>query len=312
MMKKRLLPLLCCILLLSAYALPVSAAEEGKGSITVLFRYETEPVADASFALYKAAEWNGSEYSLVAPFDDFSVNLSDDPTSEEWKAVASTLSAYAARDNIAPLAAGKTDETGTLRFGNLTDGLYLLIGATVQKEETLFLPQPMLISVPFEKVDGTKDYEVVTEPKYDEQKITDETVARRALKIWKDNGNESNRPQEITVQLLCDGKVYDEQVLSAANNWAYTWEGLNAAHNWQLTEKEVPEDYTVQITQEGVTFTVTNTNDNPPPPPPDKPDEPNLPQTGMLWWPVPVLAGIGVITLFFGIFLLRKKEEPHE
>lgn len=311
MIKKRFLLLLCGILLLLSAALPVSAAETG--SITVLFQHENEPVAGASFALYKAAEWNGSEYSLVAPFAGYPVNLSDDPTSEDWKAVAFTLSAYAARDNISPLMTGETDEAGTLKFENLTDGLYLLIGATVQKEDTLFLPQPMLISVPFEKVDGSWDYEVVTEPKYEIRKTTDETISRRALKIWKDDGNESKRPQEITVQLLCDGTVYEEQVLSAANNWAYTWENLDAAHNWQLTEKEVPEDYTVQITQEGVTFTVTNTNDNPPPTTPGEPNEPNLPQTGLLWWPVPVLAGIGVVTLFLGIFLLmRKKGEPHE
>lgn len=311
MIKKRFLPLLCGILLLLSAALPVSAAETG--SITVLFQYENEPVAGASYALYKAAEWNGSAYSLVAPFAGYPVDLSDDPTSDDWKAVASTLSAYAARDNIAPLMTGETDETGRLRFENLTDGLYLLVGAAVQKEDTLLLSQPMLVSVPYEKADGSRDQEVVTEPKYDIRKTTDETISRRAFKIWKDDGNESKRPQEITVQLLCDGKVYEEQVLSAANNWAYTWEGLDAAHNWQLTEKEVPEDYTVQITQEGVTFTVTNTNDNPPPPPPDEPDEPNLPQTGLLWWPVPVLAVIGAATLFIGIFLLlRKKGEPHE
>ena len=109
------------------------------------------------------------------------------------------------------------------------------------------------------------------------------------------------------MQLLCDGKIYDEQALNTANNWSYTWEGLDAAHDWKLIEKTVPDDYTVAVTQQGITFTVTNTNDNPPPPPPD---EPTLPQTGMLWWPVPVLGGIGVVTLFFGIFLLlRKKDE---
>lgn len=311
MIKKRFLSLLCCILLFLSFVLPVSAAETG--SVTVLFQHENEPVAGASFALYKAAEWNGSEYSLVVPFAGYPVDLSDDPTSDDWKAVAFTLSAYAARDNITPLAVGETDETGTLKFENLTDGLYLLIGATVQKEETLLLPQPMLVSVPYTMENGETDYEVVTEPKYETRLITEETVTRRALKIWKDEGNEDKRPQDVTVQLLCDGEVYEEQVLNAANNWAYTWDGLDAAHNWQLTEKDVPQDYTVQITQEGVTFTVTNTNDNPPPTTPGEPNEPNLPQTGLLWWPVPVLAGIGVVTLFLGIFLLmRKKGEPHE
>ena len=71
----------------------------------------------------------------------------------------------------------------------------------------------------------------------------------------------------------------------------------------------MPEDYTVAVTQQEITFTVTNTNDNPPPPPPD---EPKLPQTGLLWWPVPVLAGIGAVALFFGIFLLLRKKEDSD
>lgn len=305
---KRFLSVLFCAFVIASFAFPVSAAETG--SVTVEFRHGNEPVTGASFEIYKAAEWNGSKYSLTAPFNGYSVNLSDNPTSEEWKAAASTLSAYAARDNIQPLMVGATDISGRLKFENLSEGLYLLLGTPTQIGDLLFLPQPMLVSVPYETADGVKDYDVVTEPKYETEKITDEKIIRRALKIWNDKGNENERPQEITVQLLCDGKIYDEQVLNANNNWNYTWENLDPAHNWQLTEKEVLKDYTVRITQEGITFTVTNTNDNPPPP---SSSEPKLPQTGLLWWPVPILASIGAVTLFIGIFLLfRKKGEPHE
>lgn len=304
---KRILPVLLCLFIFAFTAFPASAAETG--SITVEFRHETEPVAEASFEIYKAAEWNGSKYSLIAPFNGYPVNLSDNPSSEEWKAAASTLSAYAARDNLTPLATAKTDADGRLKFENLSEGLYLLLGTPTKRDDTMFLPQPMLVSVPYKTKDGN-DYDVVTEPKYDTEKITGEKISRRALKVWKDKGNENKRPQEVTVQLLCDGKIYDEQILNAKNNWSYTWENLDSAHAWQLTEKEIPKDYTVKVTQEGITFTVTNTNNNPPPPPPS---EPKLPQTGLLWWPVPVLAGIGAVSLFLGIFLLLfKKGEPHE
>lgn len=303
-MKKRILPLIFCILLLLTVAMPVFAAETG--SITVLFQHENQPVTGAAFEIYKAAEWNGNGYALVAPFSDYSVKMADEPNSEEWKAIASTLAAYAARDEIKPLASGKTDEDGKLCFEGLSDGLYLLVGNSVESGEQQLFPQPMLVSVPYTTATGEKDYEVVTEPKYEAHKIAKDTITRRALKIWKDEGNEDKRPQDVTVQLLCDGRIYEEQVLNASNNWSYTWEGLDAAHDWQLTEKEVPDNYTVTVTQQEITFTVTNTNDNPPPPPPD---EPTLPQTGMLWWPVPVLAGTGAVALFFGIFLLLRKKD---
>lgn len=44
-----------------------------------------------------------------------------------------------------------------------------------------------------------------------------------------------------------------------------------------------------------------------PTPTPTPTPPPNLPQTGQLWWPVPLLAGIGLVFLIIG---LRKKKAP--
>lgn len=307
-MRKHILPLVSCILLLLTTVLPAFAA--GNGSITVLFQHENKPVDEASFQIYQAAEWNGSGYTLLDPFVGYSVEMPDDANSDEWKTLASTLSAYAARDGITPLTSGQTDTAGKVRFDGLSDGLYLVTGSSAELDDLLLFPQPMLVTVPFTGENGTKDYEVVTEPKYDSHKTTEETVTRRALKIWKDDGNEEKRPQEVTVQLLCNGTVYDEQTLNEDNQWSYRWENLDAAKDWQLTEKQVPENYTVEITRQDITFTVTNTNDNSPPSTLSTTDKPTLlPQTGLLWWPVPVLGGIGAVALFFGIFLLLRNKE---
>ncbi len=308
-MKKRILPIVFCILLLLSAALPVFAAETA--SVTVLFEHENQPVVGAAFEIYKAAQWDGGDYLLSGSFSGYPVKMTDDKNSEGWKAIASTLSAYAARDEIAPLASGVTDEKGEICFEGLSDGLYLLVGSPVDSGDARLFPQPMLVTVPYTTTDGKKDYDIVAEPKYDSRKITEKSVTRRALKIWKDEGDE-DRPQDVTVQLLCDGKIYDEQLLSEANNWSYTWESLDAVHDWQLTERQVPEDYTVQITRQDITFTVTNTNDDLPPETPPSSGTPgtsSLPKTGMLWWPAPVLGGIGAVALFFGIYLLLQKDD---
>ena len=42
------------------------------------------------------------------------------------------------------------------------------------------------------------------------------------------------------------------------------------------------------------------------------PDDPSLPQTGQLWWPVPLLAVAGVLLLLIGAALFLRKEDPHE
>ena len=46
-------------------------------------------------------------------------------------------------------------------------------------------------------------------------------------KIWKDNGDESARPEKITVELYADGKPTGKtQDVTAANDWQYTFSGL--------------------------------------------------------------------------------------
>lgn len=47
-------------------------------------------------------------------------------------------------------------------------------------------------------------------------------------------------------------------------------------------------------------------------PPPTKPTDPSLPQTGQLWWPVPLLAVAGMTLFAAGFALSRGKRKEHE
>lgn len=54
-----------------------------------------------------------------------------------------------------------------------------------------------------------------------------------------------------------------------------------------------------------------NPPDTPPTPPDNPPDTPNkLPQTGQLWWPVPVLLFSGIVCVLVGV--IRRKGGTHE
>ena len=46
---------------------------------------------------------------------------------------------------------------------------------------------------------NTWSYDVTVSPKYERQ---EETISRRVMKVWDDEGYEDRRPKEITVQLL--------------------------------------------------------------------------------------------------------------
>lgn len=175
----------------------------------------------------------------------------------------------------------------------------------------------MVMLPSLDKENNTWIYDVTANAKHDSEPVPEEpkTITRKVLKVWKDEGHEKERPKEIEVQLLKDGEVFDTVTLSTSNDWRYTWDELDESFKWTVAEKEL-EDYTVLVTREGTTFVVTNTYDegtpeNPEQPEnPDQPGNPTLPQTGQLWWPVPVLVAGGLLLIVIG--LLRRRGNTHE
>jgi len=111
------------------------------------------------------------------------------------------------------------------------------------------------------------------------------------------------------------GKTYTYTIYEAAGDDAhYKYDTmiyiLTIVVNQDPETKEISLDISYADPEgrpaDAVKFTnVYTPSDNPPPsPPPDK-----LPQTGQLWWPVPVLALAGVAMLIVGIVLRRKSEK---
>ncbi len=170
-------------------------------------------------------------------------------------------------------------------------------------------------------------------------------VSYEVLKTWNDAGYEANRPSSITVTLYCDGVEYKTVTLSAANNWRYSWTYMEG-HSWTVSERVTGRytvsltsgGNTFRITN------TYNPPDNPPETPdtpytpetPQTPESPvdsvlgavrsavpevlgavrdrlpqvlgarRLPQTGQLWWPLPVLVIAGILLITKGI---RKNKE---
>ena len=58
------------------------------------------------------------------------------------------------------------------------------------------------------------------------------------------------------------------------------------------------------MAREGTTFLMTNTY------PPDTP--PKIPQTGMLWWPVPLLVCGGLLFVVLGCRMRRRNREEND
>ncbi len=324
-----MVPLLVAVFLMAGSVTALAAGSIDLShdvSLAISFQNGNTSLTGAQFDIYMVATVDEyGELTTTEDFSQFNVDIRGE-NDEAWKALASTLEGYVLRDAVVPTDSGKTDSQGLVSFPTagktLTPGLYLVLGERHTQNGYRYDPAPFMVMLPgLDKESNVWNYAVTAEAKYDSSVIPDDpdddTVDRKVLKVWEDNGHEQDRPNEVIVQLLRDGAVYDTVTLNAANNWRYTWANLDGSHTWVIAEKEL-DDYTVKITREGITFVITNTyeEDKPDDPPPDNPnppvtpDDPTLPQTGQLWWPVPLLLCGGLILIVIG--LIRRKETGHE
>ncbi len=234
-------------------------------------------------------------YITHGNFSVYSVDLSTLKTPSEFDSVASTLYTCAVADQI-PGITVKTDCEGKAEFENLSGGMYLV--APVNVDYTYF--SAMLVAVPDVGTDGLWNYDVKAQPKSSTETPPSETeVEYQVTKLWKDRGNESQRLSSVEVEIYQDGTLIETVILNEQNNWIYSWRALDDGSVWTVMERNVPQGYTMKLTQSGHSFLIENT----------KPGNPDFPQTGdnsniMLYVVLMIGASIGIVVLL----LIRKKE----
>lgn len=332
---------LLCFVMLST-AVPAYAAgmidTEKNIDLTISYHSDDTAISGAEFDIYRIADVDTyAQMKLTERFAGYPVTLSG-KSQTDWDVIASTLKGYVWTDSLTADFSGKTDAEGILT-ASLKPGLYLVISNRVTIGSYIYSSSPYLIFLPaMDNEDNTWNYNTTSYPKASFEKkpsggSDDKTVSRSVIKIWNDSGKESSRPKEVTVHLMRDGKIFDTVALNADNNWRYVWNSLEKNHDWLVTEDAVL-GYTQAVTQEGSVFTVKNTvpvdPDEPVTPPdkidiydPDVPlspadpgethepsvpaeaDSPKLPQTGLLWWPVPVLLASGLLFVVTGLVMKR-------
>lgn len=333
-----LLAMVALVFLLPFSVLAAGTIDTGRNaSLTISYKYGSTSLSGAKFDLYRVAAVDAQgELTVTEPFSGFHVDIRG-KNDDAWRRLASTLESYVLRDKIAVTDSGKTNSQGQLSFpsgqNSLQPGLYLVTGYRLRKGNYRYEPSPFMVMLPARNtVSDTWNYDVTVSPKYDRERVRDDdddeedTITRKVLKVWEDDGYTGRRPGRITVDLLCDGEVYDTVTLSAADDWRYTWDDLDEDCSWRVAERDVDDDYNVTVTREGITFVMTNTytrgrtteipdGDTPTGTISDNPVPraffgSKLPQTGQLWWPVPVLAAVGLLLIVVG--LLRRRGAEHE
>ena len=194
-----------------------------------------------------------------------------------------------------------TDENGSAVFSNVSAGLYLLRGESFIINHDVYKPQSYLIMLPNRADNSSWEYEAASIPKFEK---SDEIIDLTVSKKWE-GGSAADRPKEIIVSLFCDDVQYQTVSLSADNSWQYTWPDLSAKHNWVIAEVKV-EGYITTIENDGYNFIIVNKSTAVPPEETPEGTDSKLPQTGMVWWYVPLIAAAGIVFCVAGLLTMEK------
>lgn len=263
---------------------------------------EEVPLAGVGFKLHLVAEINElAQYELLPAYAGFSGDINKLDKAADWAEAAQELRRLAR--NTQPDYAATSREDGMAVITGMKPGLYLVYGAPVEIEPWAYTFAPFLVSLPTRDMNDEWVYELFSDVKLEKMPAR---MDLDVVKIWDDQGHEANRPNEIYVELYCDGEKVDAVQLHAGNSWSHTFTNLAAAHEYSIKEQTVPKWYKVTYETVNGALVMINHHDGTTTP------VPPIPSTGQLWWPVFVLAGAGMILCIVGWFIHRKWSQEHE
>lgn len=303
-MKRIFIMLLLCLMAvgsLSAKAVTPIDPEQ-PSSLTIQYRYENMDFSGLTCQIYRVAEvFPDGTYALTGSFADVPVNIHGVESQAEWKNIASTLIAYAAADRIQPDYTLATDENGNAAFQNILPGMYLTQSVTVQGSERILTFEAFLTVVPYPQEDGSHNYDVTVVPKVQHHTPTPQPLEYKVVKQWKDLGNTQQRPQSVTVDILKDGVVQSTQILSADNDWCYSWTAPDDGSLWQAVERSVPQNYTVTVVSRDNTILITNVYEA-------EQEPPKTGETMVLWPYMLLLCFCGGVLILLALWRMRKEQ----
>lgn len=285
------------------------------GTLSVL--YDPEKISSGvRFEVHRVADITADgDYLRSTDYSDYPVALHD-LNSEGLRSRAATLEGYIVGKRMQPMREAYTDGSGQLLFENLPVGLYLLRGDAVKKDEQIYGIQSLLVSIPSLDKNGEYSYDVRVFPKLMLLSADETDVV--IYKVWDDENNEAKkRPESITIKIYEGGELSETVELNDDNSWRYIWQPAHQDTNWTIVEEPVPDGYEVYVAQDDRVFVINNVLIAPEEEPEDQPEQPDsggssgggkLPQTGLLWWPVPLLAGLGMAMFLIG-WIQQKQEE---
>lgn len=307
MLNKRMVLVLVSLVMLLTFS-TFTASARGRvdvdtvSSLALSYSYEGQAFSGLNIRIYRVAEISSdSVFGLTGAFADYPVEVNYLKTQDEWKQVASTMDAYVVSDGIEPDQTAVTGEDGTVHFTELPAGLYFVESVRAEYDKGYCDFTGFMISVPNVDVNDEWVYDVVATPKSLYVEVEPEDITYTVNKLWKDAGNEKERPQSVELGLYKDGTLVETVILSSENDWTYTWIAPDDGSVWHAVERNISKGYTVTLEQQGNAFFVTNTYI-------EEPDIPITGDTANLNLFMIVMTISGTVLLIVGVGSLRGKK----
>lgn len=310
------------------------AAADKKGKLTIQYYWEGKtPVSGSTFDLYRVAD---KEWKLVGGFTRYEKQIDfGGKGSDFWDGLASMLKGFVNNDrNLQPVKSGTTDSNGRVTLTDIEPGLYLGIGSNTTVNNKVYTPVPFMVFLPNNDTAGDP-YDVTVRPKSDRTHVKvdppvqkriegspssrakfDFSLTRRNSSYpmpegsngdtkwistygaeWKEFGDiVFTEPGDYIYDIReqnngVSGYTYDTQVYTITFRVREVNGALTVTEEWKSSKGQ---------TVTGNCAVFTNYYKDP---------GPKLPQTGQLWWPVPILAVLGAAFLTVGIIRRRRNAE---
>lgn len=168
---RKIVPIVSAVMLMLSGSISVYADENtgSSGSLTVEVSYNDVSIQGAAFAIYKVQQWenpqSGPDPVWCGEFTGFSSKIGSlrNFTAEKLLAAAESLEDYIEENNISADKTGTTGTNGHAVFSSLDPGVYLVI--VTQQPKGYEIMSPFLVTVPKLDKDGHMNYSVTVEPK---------------------------------------------------------------------------------------------------------------------------------------------------
>ena len=309
--------------------------------LTIDYKDNGAALKDVPFRLYKVADVRRTLImDYTEKFAEYKgtvlPNILNPKPEDGWDEMARKLNSLVVTEKIDEDITIATDADGKIEIDDLVPGLYFVNADLTARDGKIYQVTPFMLFVPTRDEDENWIYDVTVSPKYETTPFEAGSSPEVTKKI---TGVTPSRSESFSFTLVPDPKAEGYQSFpmpegSANGKKTVSIQGAGttsfgaikftdpgkyiykvyeentgiAGYTYDKTTYYLIYDVTRQDDQVAITASLCDADYNPKGEIvfTNKYTSGGLPQTGMLWWPVPVLLGAGLLFICFGVIRRRR------